>query len=241
MLIKSALATQMSGSIGGLTGSRNRSGLYLRARAVPVDPNTSRQQVVKSSMTSLVNAWVETLTDPQRVSWNDYAANVPVTNALGDSVNNTGQNWFVACNVPRLQSNAPPFSNTLPRVDAAPVLFDRGDFTDTVITLSEASGFSMTFDNTDAWANEDDSAMLIYMGLPYNASRNFFKGPYRLLAVLLGDGTTPPTSPLTAPTSILQARGFDIAEGQKCSFAVAVTRVDGRLTTRRVQTTVVAA
>ncbi|KKM06452.1 hypothetical protein LCGC14_1743870, partial [marine sediment metagenome] len=48
MLFKSGLITQGSGSIGGLTASHNRGGMYFRARTIPTNPATSFQTVVRN-------------------------------------------------------------------------------------------------------------------------------------------------------------------------------------------------
>jgi len=233
MLFKSQLVTQVSGSVGGTTYSHNKSGMYQRARAIPVNPNTSRQVNVRSALTALVTAWSSVLTAAQRSAWNLYAANVPVTNPLGDAVLRSGQQWYIGCNTPRLQVNTNIGTAVLPRVDDAPTTFDRGDFTTPVPTWSEASGLSAAYTNTDDWASEPDSALLFYEGCPVNASRNFFKGPFRLLLGIAAGNATPPTSPYTRTPAELAAEGFAITEGQAIMLKCVVTRADGRLSTPR--------
>lgn len=163
-----------------------------------------------------------------------YAANVSVVDALGDTRFLTGQQWYIAANTPRNQYLQKFGVDTIPIVDDAPTLFDRGDFTTPSFLMDEVTGLSVTFDNTDAWASEDEAMMLIYQGCPINASRNFFKGPWRLLTSIAGDSGSPPTSPDTVAPAGLVASGYPIAAGQNNWIAVAVTRADGRLTTRRV-------
>lgn len=234
MLFKSEHITQASGSIGGVTYSHNSGGMYRRARSIPVNPNSGNQSQVRAALTNLTQRWTETLTAAQRTSWNTYASNVPVTNKLGDTVNISGQNWYLAANTPRVQAgNKFTLGWSSSEIDDAPTMFDRGDFTTPTFTASEASGLSVTFDNTDAWANEDDAAMLIFQGMPKNASRNFFNGPYRLVHVIEGNSVTAPTSPRAIVAGALAANGFVIAEGQRQWLSFAVTRADGRLSTRR--------
>jgi len=236
MKIKSALVTQMSGSIGGMTGSHNQSGLYLRARSIPVNPNTTRQIIVRSALTQLITRWTETLTPAQRAGWDTYATNVPVTNPLGDPIKISGQNWYVAANTSRLQINAVLTPATpLLLVDDAPVIFDRGDFeTPVIASVGVAAGYSVTFNNTDAWANEDDSAMIVYQALPVNPSRNFFKGPFRAVDVIPGDAITPPTSPFVITNVLIGiADAFPLVVGQSTRLDVLVVRADGRVSTRR--------
>lgn len=231
-LFKSQVLTQASGSVGGVTYGHNKSGMYMRARTVPVQPNSSAQLQVRDALTNLVTAWKETLTPAERAAWELYAQNVPVTNPLGDSVKNSGQNWYIGANTPRLQAIA-KLSATITRVDPGPTTFDRGDFANPAAQYSEATGMILTLDGTDAWENEDGAAMLAYIGAPQDPSVSFFKGPFRLVGLAEGDSVTPPTT-IAVSAANLTALGYTITEGQSVWVAVAVTRADGRLSTRRV-------
>lgn len=233
MLFKSGTITSASGSFGGITASHNSSGMYFRARSIPVNPSSIQQDAVRSAMTEAVNRWTEVLTPDEREAWNAYALNVLVTNPLGDQVLISGQNWYVGSATPRLQANA-VLGESFAAPDTAPVIFDRGDFTTPTSQMNAAAGLSITFENTDEWANEAGSAMLIFQARPTNPSRLFFKGPYRLIGAILGDDVTPPTSPVLINTTILNNIGFPLVEGQATEAVVAVVRADGRYSTRRV-------
>jgi hypothetical protein len=154
MLFKSALVTSISGSIGGMTGSHNRSGMYLRARAIPVNPNTAQQQVVRSAMRDLASRWVETLTAFQREDWDVYGSLVPLPNSLGTPVEQSGIAAYQRSNIPRIQ-------NGLPITDDAPTVFNLGTFSDpTSPVVSEAlQTLALSFDNTDAWANQSRNCL----------------------------------------------------------------------------------
>lgn len=217
MLIKSPLLTQMSGSIGGMVGYQGKGGLTLRARAVPTDPATSFQVAVRNAMAQAATAWIETLTQAQRNGWELYAQNVPLVGPLGEPREVSGQNMYCRSNIPRIQAG-------VGRVDDAPTTFDLGSFTDPSATASAGSGIvSVSFTDTDAWANEDDAYMLVYCSTPQSVTRNFFKGPYQLALAIAGDSATPPTSPgqfNPVPPPI---------QGQPMFFRVGVSRADGRL------------
>lgn len=233
MKYKSAMTTQASGSVDGMTASRNRFGRYMRARAVPVNPATDMQLQARAAMTDAVTRWIDTLTPLQRTAWENYALNVPVIDPLGDPINLTGQNWYIAANQPRLQAIA-KLTAAITRVDDAPTIFDRGDFT-TPSGISVVDGLSINFtiDNTDAWANEDEAAMLVFQGIPQNPTRNFFNGPFRLIAAVEGDSVTPPINAQTVLQAVVNAEGYPYAPGQRNWLSFAVTRADGRISTRR--------
>lgn len=218
MKFKSALVTQASGSVGGMTASHNKGGMYLRARATPVNPSSSAQVAIRNYMSQLTTRWQETLTQANRDAWTTYAGNVLLPDRLGESRNVGGLGMFIRGNVPRLQAG-------LPIVDAGPTTFDLGTFTDPVPTITAGSPAtsSLVITNTDDWANEDDAAMLIYASREQSPSINFFKGPYRFGDTIDGDSVTPPTSPAT-PTL-----PFAGTAGNTMFLQVRVTRADGRL------------
>jgi len=217
MKFKSALVTQISGSIGGMTGSHNRGGMYFRARATPVNPNTVPQQAVRGFFAQLANLWVNVLTPGQRAAWDLYALNVLLPDPLGEPRNAGGLGMYIRSNIPRLQVG-------LPRVDTAPAIFDLGDFTPpTVGILSAGAGtISVAFNILDAWVGEDDASMLMYVSRPANPSINYFKGPYRISDQIAGDLALPPASPQVLSLT------FPYVLDQRAFFRFNVTRADGR-------------
>lgn len=218
MLFRPTIGTDLSGSLGGIVASHNRGGPYFRNRAIPTNPATPEQVVLRTAMTVLVAAWNDDLTPAQRTNWETYAANVPLTNRIGESRNVTGQNMYVRGNIVAIQTG-------IPRQDVAPTIFNLGSFTEPVVVDANdgTQDVGISFTNTDDWANEDDSAMIVNIGRPQNPSINFFKGPYRFAARIDGDAITPPTSPQRIPVP------FPITIGQKVFVQARVCRADGRL------------
>lgn len=219
MKFKSQLVSQVSGSVGGVTGAHNQGGLYFRSRAIPTNPQSAQQTAVRNALSTLSTAWSSTLTQSQRDAWETYQQNVTLTDALGEPRSVGAIGMYNRGNVPRIQAG-------LPRVDDGPTTFDLGSFT-TVSIASPSSGSPYTvdidFDSSDAWAQEDDAAMLVYLSRQQNSGINFFKGPYRFAGQIDGDSSTAPTSPAT-----IQAP-FSGAAGNAVFGYVLVTRADGRL------------
>lgn len=217
MKFKPLLGTDLSGSVGGITASHNRGGPYFRNRAIPINPNTPQQMAVRAFLSQLVNLWVNTVTPAQRDAWDVYALNTPLPDPLGDPRNVGGIGMYVRSNVFRLQ-------NGIARQDTAPAIFDLGSFTSpTIISITAATDIlSLGFLNTDAWANEIGGVMGVYVSRPQNVSINFFKGPYRFAASIIG-GPVPPTSPAAI------ALPFPVIVGQRVFIRVNTERNDARL------------
>lgn len=228
-IFKSATFTQISGSIGGMTFTRNRGGMIARARAIPVNPSTPAQNIIRASMALFAARFSSVLTQVQRDAWDVYSENTPLTGPTGDPRNVGGMGMYIRTNVPRAQM-------VLPGVDDAPIIFNVGSFTPvnapTATAVSDLIGF--TFTNTDEWANEDDAAMAVYGARPHNPGVNYFTGPYQFAGTILGDAITPPTSPASITNP------FVINVGQRLHWRVVVSRADGRLSATQLQTAIVA-
>lgn len=209
---------QISGSIAGTTFSRNRFGAYARNRSLPVNPNTSSQQKVRSAVALLSGQWKNALSDAQRAAWSTYAENVSVLNRLGDVVNLTGFNMYV-------RTNTALVYNDLAEVDDAPTVFTLAEQDPTAAgAISEATqNISLTFDTGLDWVGEDDAHLLLYASPPQNSTINNYSGRFHVAGVVDGDSGTPPTSPATI------AVPFPVVEGQKVFMQARIVRADGRL------------
>lgn len=215
MKFKSQVLTQVSGSVGGITYSHNKGGLYQRARTIPTDPQTAVQVVMRNFMSQLVVRWTAILTQAQRDAWAVYAANVPVTDLLGDSMLISGLNWYVKLNSIRRQAS-------IAVADNAPTVFTTASLTTPLFTVVAATDLaSVAFVNTDSWATAALGALLVYFSRPQSVGVNFFKGPYRFAGKVAG-AATPPTSPQSI------ALPFLVAVGNKVFAQFIATDQDGR-------------
>lgn len=103
----------VSGSTGSTTWSHNRGGVYKRRRAIPVNPQTTDQQDVRDTLSSLAKAWASDLTQLQRDGWTAFATANPTTDVLGQALTLTGLQMYASVNS-RLEAAV------LPRIDTAP-------------------------------------------------------------------------------------------------------------------------
>lgn len=209
MLFKSQVLTQASGSVGGATYTRTASGMVMRGRAMPVNPNTGRQQVVRNAVSSLSQLWSSTLEPEERDSWTLYANNVMRPNKLGDMIKLSGISMFVRCNTPRVQAG-------LPVVTTGPSVFSLG---------SAVSNLALTQDDEDpylldlSWTAPGSARnVLIYLSRPISGAINFFRGPWMFTAKVLGT-----TSSFTG----IYVDGM--SQGQQVRARVRVSYDDGRL------------
>lgn len=221
MLFK-GIMTSASGSTGGITASHNKSGLYFRARRIPVNTNTANQQVIRSAFGTLAQRWSDVLTGAQRDGWNLYGSNVPIPNALGDPVAQSGISAYQRCNTSRVQAglaivDTPPTDFTL---GEAPVLADA--------EFEVGANATVTLGAGNAWASVDGATLLLYQGKPVSGGRTFYAGPYRFMGSLDGDSVIPPTEFANITVNL----PFPATAGSLSYVAGRVSYPDGRLSSR---------
>lgn len=143
-LIKySAVVGAASGKVGGVVLSSNGNGAYVKGYVKPVNPNTSKQQVVREQFGALTTSW-RALTDAQRQRWSDAAPQFPYQNRLGDSKIYSGFQLFVKLNAfgtvtldePILVIPPTPATFTQTSIEAGAIVFDLGVPTSMSIIMS---------------------------------------------------------------------------------------------------------
>lgn len=235
MKYKSAMTTQASGSVDGMTASHNRFGRYLRSRAIPVNPATTRQSVVRQAFTSLALLW-RSLTAAQRQGWEDYAANTPVLDVLGDAITLTGLNWYIRTNVPRMQADlvlipGGGIGTPLGVIDDAPATPGLASLGDAMAPQANVGDqdIDVTFDPAATWAANAGGILLVFTSRALSVGVNFFKGPWRLEGAIEGSAT-PLVPPLAVPYS--GAFGFSgwapFAVGDRLFVRFQAQTADGR-------------
>jgi hypothetical protein len=161
--------------------------MYMRARTIPTNPNSSFQQGVRGALGELAAAWTSTLTEAQRLAWTVFAQNVPLINRLGDSRTIPPLAWYVKANVQRLAQGKT-------RIDDAPTVYAIGNLSENLPTIVHPSTGSLPHVNTDDWAIATGGHLFLQVSPPQSPSVNFYNGPYRTVLVVNG-ATSPPASP----------------------------------------------
>lgn len=202
MLIK-GIFTSISGSIGGVTGSHNKGGQYLRARTNPTNPNTAAQQRARTAFTAASEGW-SGITPEERISWGAFAQQQAWTNRLGDAIQLSGQNAYVASYAALTAAgltpvDTPPPPNTRPAGFSFPA----------EITLAINPPIN-TFGGFDGYGGEVGDRIVVAIGRPVPPGVTFYKGPYQIAISEPADSTGPALGDeLAAAMAALQPLAVD--------------------------------
>lgn len=172
------LVPPQSGSIAGQTASHNRFGQYVRTRAIPVNPNSSAQGVVRARLALNSSAW-RVLTANQRAGWSDLGLSMVRTDSLGQTITLTGQQAYCSVNNERLAAGDAVLSD-------APALGTPSALATATITLT-AAAFSIAYTPTPLGAGE----RLFTFVSPQRSAGRAFESDYRLLAVSAAAAASP--------------------------------------------------
>jgi len=211
----------LRGSIGANTYSHNRGGDYVRRRVAPTNKNSTRQQSMRSFLSSLASQWSSLLTTEQRLAWNTWAAQQAKEGPLGNSINLTGINGFIWANTHVLDAGDTLLAD--PPVDVAP---------EALLTMSADVSALTTADITftDTPLGETLRAVL-FMSLPQSgeAEPNFKQCRivgYSALAQASPWAATLPFPVLVDQKVIFFAAVYDNATGLFSQFLRAVDTAD---------------
>lgn len=92
-----ALVVDGRNKIGGQVASKNRAGSYLRNKVTPVNPQTTFQVSQRAKFSSFSQGW-KSLTEANRLNWNNAVSDYKKTDIFGDIVNPSGFNLYVKLN-----------------------------------------------------------------------------------------------------------------------------------------------
>lgn len=210
--------SEMIGSAGGNTWSRNSSGPYMRKRVKPVNPNSFRQSRVRAIMSAIVAAWSGVLTQLQRDDWITFAKNMPEKNGLGEVIRFSGFVQYVKANVAAQNADGAAI------LDGPAIFVLPGeDSTMTAVGSEAAQTIDISFDDSLPWVGQDGARLIVQMGIPKGDGITFFNGPWRHAGSVEGNLALPPTTPATLPAP------FPIVENQKIHVRARIQEADGRL------------
>lgn len=198
------LDVPQSGSVHGVTHSRNRFGQYTRSRAIPVNPNSAAQGTIRARFGDNSQAW-RSLTADQRAGWASLGAQIQRTDALGQTYTLTGQQAYILVNNNNLDAG-----NAV--VTTAPAVLSPAGLITATIT-STGGTLSIAYTATPLAAG---ARLFVYASPQRSVGRNF-EGDYRLIYQSAAAAASP-ANVLAAYTSRFGAP----VVGNKIFFSLAV-------------------
>ena len=150
----------LRGSIGDNTFSHNRGGDYVRRRTSPTNPNSTRQQTMRTFLGTLAALWSSTLTPAERGQWDTWAGLQAKEGPLGNSINLTGINAYVWLNAHLLDAGDA-------RIDAPPVVVAPTGLLTLSVDVSAITTADVTFTGTPLAANHKG---VLFMSLPQSGA-----------------------------------------------------------------------
>ena len=159
---------EMKGSIAGNTFQGGASGMVVRQRRKPVNPNSFMQSERRRIMATLNAEWKAT-SQTTKDAFAEYAQNTPLTNKFGDSNIITGRQMFI-----RLHAFAFGSGNTtIFPAPATPGMAPNPEYTVSATTATgvEISGFDIDGGTADI--------IQVQTAGPFASSRQKHKSPWR--------------------------------------------------------------
>lgn len=228
MKYTSAVLSAASGSVGGMTYSRNKGGSYCRARAVPTNRRSALQEVMRAILGSLSNMWSKLL-DSDRAGWTAYADNVLMVNTLGASRKISSLAHFIRCNAIRLKVFGYQYL-----VHVAPSVYNLGatPIITGVTAQCDVNGIpqlSYTAFISDAPAvAEPVTKIMVFASRPKDATCLARNGIFNYVHAVPVAALAAQPQACISPVDL----GYNKLGGQRLDFEMAVSREDGRYSAR---------
>ena len=200
------LKAPQSGSQAGTTAGRNRFGQYERSRAIPVNPSTSAQGIVRARMTTNSTAW-RALTSAQRAGWAGLGLNMVRSDSLGQSYTLQGNQAYASVNNNRNLTGLAP-------VGDAPAISTPVNIVTATLTLT-AAALSIAFTATPLAA----ATYLALFASPQRSAGRSFEGDLRFVKL----SSAAQATPLVALSEYTAKFGVPVVGNRIFFVAVAIT------------------
>jgi hypothetical protein len=162
----------------GVTASRNRFGQYLRSRAIPVNPSSAAQGLVRTRLSTNSEGW-RALTGVQRAGWAGLGTSMVRSDSLGQSYTLQGNQAYCSVNNNRMLCG-------LAAVSDAPALTAVSNIVTATITLTSAS-LSIAYTATPMAA----ATYLAVFASPQRSAGRNFEADFRFIAISAAAGASP--------------------------------------------------
>jgi len=171
---------QILGSVGGATFSHNRGGSYVKRRCVPTNPNTDAQSDIRAILATLSSGW-SSVSASDRLSWDNWAAANPTTDSLGNEINWSGHQAYIALNSRLLLAGAA--AEPAPPITSGPAAL-----VTLAATFTQPSDYSIAYTATPLAAGH---RLLIWWTRPGSPGQNPNFNQARILKITAAAAASP--------------------------------------------------
>lgn len=214
-LFKSPIVSDASGSIGGATFSKNKGGLYMRARVKGTQPNTTAQTDARNRLKAITQAWA-TLTQAERDAWIAAAQSSTYQNALGDTKHLTGSQLFT-----KLNGSARAANPSASLITSPPSTLYATQMTLEEFIATSVSGF-LNVDLGVQGDPDDQEICQVYIARNISAGvANVKKSKFKKVGELYGTGSINGA----AISTLIAELSLPASIGSRCSIFLKVTNV----------------
>jgi hypothetical protein len=158
------IGSDLAGHLGGIVGSHNTYGVYLRRRAHPVNPKTANQIAQRNALVTVSQSW-RTLEADAQAAW--VAAAIVHKSKKGFVVTLTGQGAYMFVNLMRQRIGLPLIG--LPPTDVTPAVM-----TAPSVSLNSATGIASITYGGDSW-NAADGGVIVSVGGPLGPGVSYWQ------------------------------------------------------------------
>lgn len=221
------MMTDARGKLGGHVFTKTRSGATVRTKVTPVNPQSSAQGNVRTTLGTFAQNW-NVIDESKRQLWNAFAAQNKKTNVFGDLYAPTGRSLYIGVNINLATAGAPSILEPVP-----PVPLPSYKLSD-VVASSSANEIDATFIDYSTLTGQD---VLIVEATPLmSAGRYNFSGAH----AIIGKFIAPDLSLGLDLTNQWHSKYGALVAGNKIDFRVYTVRADtGQVSSRQSFTTIV--
>ncbi len=175
----SPIISAINGKLGNVVFQENKSGIILRERIKPRNPNTAAQVASRSRLASVKTAW-QVLTTANRDSWIALAQFFNKKTKFNQQKSLTAYELFIQHNAVRDQGNFDILENTTLFVDNVDAFTAELRITVGGLLNIELEAIGMDFTSNIAF----------YLSRPFRASASIPKSELRFIGTFVNDGST---------------------------------------------------
>lgn len=186
-----SIVSDIRGSVGTETYSRNQGGLFVRTRKGPYENVGDNRVACRDALTALSKLWSSTLTGQQRADWRMYAHQHPRPNVWGTSELTNGYATFIRFNWYRWRDTSMlgfPDAPSTPPIIQPLFSFTAAEAANTLTVDVPPANYDPPPANMDFYA---------YVGYEQNVGVNFCPNTWRKLDVNNWNGAAWSTDPWT--------------------------------------------